>query len=80
MTEIKLSIDDENVDTLMSILQNLKEGLIHDIQANGKRAIQHTRYQAKVNTIIREEDSATNDTSGKYANASAYKQKLRNKK
>lgn len=81
MNEIKLSVDDKNLDTVVSILNNLKAGLITNIQTNGKSFnTRATRYQPKTNTIIREEDSGTNDTSGKYINPALYKQQLKNKK
>ena len=80
MNEIKLSVDDKNLETLLTVLNNLKDGLISEIQTNGKKKIQHTQYKVKENVIIKEENSATNDKSGKYANPSAYKQRLQNKK
>ncbi len=80
MNKITLSIDDKNLETVLNILENLKDGLISNIQTNGVSSKKvHTQYQPKTNTIIREENSGTNDTSGKYASASAYKQKLKNR-
>ena len=80
MNEIKLSVNDENLDTVLTILNNLKDGLIDNIQTNCKSTkIKTTKYKPKTNTIIREEESGTNDSSGKYASASAYKQRLKRK-
>lgn len=79
MNEIKLSVDDKNLELVMNILENLKEGLITNIQTNGTKKKKHTQYQPKANTIIREENSGTNDTSGKYS-VDAYKQRLKNRK
>ena len=79
MNEIKLSVDDENLETVLSILNNLKDGLITEIQTNGKSKVKNTQHQPKTNTVIREENSSTNDTSGKYVNASAYKLRLKKK-
>jgi len=79
MNEIKLSVNDENLETVITILNNLKDGLISNIQTNGKVKVRATQYQPKTNTIIREENSGTNDSNGKYINASAYKQKLMEK-
>ncbi len=46
MNEIKLSVDDKNLETVLTILQNLKAGLITDIQTNGKvTKVKHTPYQ-----------------------------------
>jgi len=80
MTKITLSVDDKNLEVVMTLLENLKEGLINDISTNGKKVKNHpTQYQPKTNTIIREENSGTNDSSGKYASASAYRQRLKDK-
>lgn len=81
MNEIKFSVEDNNLETVLTILENLKDGLISDISTNGKTTnTRPTRYQPKTNTIIREEDSGTNDSSGKYANAAAYRERLKSKK
>lgn len=80
MNEIKLSVNDKNLETVLTILNNFKTGLISDLQINGKpSSTKATQYKPKTNTIIREENSGTNDTSGKYINPAAYKQKLKNK-
>ena len=78
MNEIKLVVDNQSLETVLSILNNLKDGLISEIQTNGKTKVVNTQYKPKINTIIKEENSATNDTSGKYINPSAYKQRLQN--
>jgi len=78
MQEIKLKVEDKNLEVLMSILNNLKEGLISNIQSTAKTA-RTSQYKPKINTIIKEEDSATADTSGKYINPTAYKQRLQNR-
>jgi hypothetical protein len=77
MNKIKLSVSDENLDTVLTILNNLKDGLLNSIQTNGKVKIRTTHYKPKTNTIIREEESGTNDSSGKYVSTSAYKQRLK---
>ncbi len=79
MQEIKLKVENQNLETVMSILNNLKDGLISDITSSAK-VRRTTQYKPKFNTIIKEEESATADTSGKYINPTAYKQRLKNKK
>jgi hypothetical protein len=76
MQEIKLKVKSENLETLMIILNNLKSGLISDIQSTSisKRT---TQYNPKTQTIIREEHSGTADKNGKYITPSAYKQRLK---
>ena len=82
MNEIKLSVDDKNLETVLIILKNLKPGLIENIETNGKTSNvrKTTQYQPRTNTIIKEEESGTSDKSGKYANAAAYKDRLKRKK
>ncbi len=82
MNEIKLSVNDKNLETVMNILQNLKAELIEKIETNGRvsNARRATQYQPRTNTIIKEEESGTADKSGKYANAATYKDRIKNKK
>ena len=79
MNEIKLLVEEKNIDLVLSLLTNLKDGLILDIQTNSqvKKLQKHTQYQPKVNTIIREENSGTSDTSGKYMSPSRYKNRAK---
>ena len=78
MNEIKLSVNDANLNTVLSILENLKSGLIDSIETNGKTTkIRSTQYKPKTNKIIQEEDSGVHDTNGKYASPAAYKQRLK---
>lgn len=77
MQEIKLKVEDKNVETLMMILENLKDGLIAEIISSSKTS---TRYQPKFNRVIKESESGTADTSGKYINPATYKQRLKNRK
>lgn len=80
MQEIKLLVSDENLDTLLVILNNLKEGLIIDIESQKSLKRSPSQYKPKVATIIREEESGTNDSSGKYATAATYKARLKSTK
>ena len=77
MNDITLKVDDKNLQTLLTILENLKEGLIEEMTVNGKSSsLNSTQYKPRVNTIIKEEESGTHDTSGKYASITLYKQRL----
>ncbi|MBC8238265.1 MAG: hypothetical protein H8E76_08540 [Helicobacteraceae bacterium] len=79
MNEIKLSVKNENLETVLTILNSLKTGLLNEIQLDDRalKIKNKTQYQPKTNTIIREENSATADTSGKYMNPASYKKKLK---
>lgn len=80
MKEIKLKVPKENVETVMNILENLKSGLIDSIELDKqdvkKRA---TQYQPKMNKVIKEEESSTNNLNGKYLDPKAFKEKLKRK-
>ena len=82
MNEIKLSVNDKNLETVIKILENLKVGLIDTLEINAEisKVRRSTQYKPKVNTIIKEEESGTFDRNGKYANAAAYKDRLKRKK
>ncbi len=82
MQEIKLSIDDKNLDLVMSILNNLKSGLIENIESSKTTTMKrkHTAYQPKTNKVIYEETPEQSTQSGKYANPAAYKERLKKKK
>ncbi len=82
MNEIKLLVDDKHLETVLSILENLKVGLIDRLEINEKvsKVRRVTQYQPKTNTIIKEEESGTADKSGKYASAAAYKDRVKRKK
>ena len=77
MNEIKIKVDDSKLQTVLTILENLKEGLVEEIIVNEKSSsVKSSQYKPRVNTIIKEEESGTHDTSGKYASATLYKQRL----
>ena len=67
VNEIKLSVDDKNLQTVINILENLKDGLIEKIETNGEvsKRRRTTQYKPRTNTIIKEEESGTSDKSGK---------------
>ena len=80
MNEIKLLVEDENLETVQLILDSLKSGLIESTVVNAKVSkLKTTQYKPCTNKIIKEEDSGTNDSNGKYINPAAYKQRLKKK-
>ncbi|WP_428737465.1 hypothetical protein [Sulfurimonas sp.] len=80
MKEIKLSVDEQNVELVMTILNSLKTELISKIELDGTvTKTKRTQYQPKVKAVD-EKDSGPNDRSGKYVSPSAYKERLRKSK
>jgi len=78
METITLQVDPKNLDTVLTILNNLKEDLIDKVHYEKQnKLIQETQYQPKVGSVIYEENSGTNDRNGKYASAAAYKARLK---
>jgi hypothetical protein len=78
MKEIKLKVSDENLQTLMNILENLKSGLIQSIEIDGEiNKKRQSRYQPKANKVVYEHESGEHDKSGKYISPSAYKARLK---
>ena len=79
MKEIKLKVQESDLDTVLTILQNLKSGLIHELEVQSSAVSRKTHYKPTTNKVIKEEDSLTRDRSGKYLDPSAYKKKLQQK-
>jgi len=71
MTQIILDIKDENIDTVLNIIANLKVGLINNIETTTQTK-KRVRYQANNNVIINEDQKPT----GKYVSTAEYKRKL----
>jgi len=78
MNKIELSIEDKNLDIVLSIINNLKDGLISGIEISKKDKYK-TNYQPKTKQIILEENASTSSLQGKYLNPKAYKQKMQKK-
>lgn len=78
MKLINLHVEDKEFETVMTILNNLKDGLIKNIEIDGKSVnVKQTRYQPKSNKVIYEDESGTNDKSGKYLSPNEYKKRLK---
>lgn len=71
--KIVLNVSDENMQTVMTVLTNLKAGLIDSIDAEGLKASRKTSYVPKDGRIVDENEKP----SGKYVSASAYKSRLK---
>jgi hypothetical protein len=73
MKEIKLIVDEKNEQLLLSILGNLKEGLIHSIKSESSK----TSYEPQSNKVVLEEESHSRKVRGKYVDPAAYKERLK---
>ena len=79
MSKIVLDVDDKNIDTVLTILNNLKVGLIKNISAptnNINSRIQEKKL-AKQQYILEDEFITSTPSTGKYLSRNAYKNKLR---
>lgn len=72
MSQIILNVKDENITTVLNILENLKAGLIDNIESNAvsKKSV---RYQPNNKAVINEHQKP----SGKYASKTVYKSRLK---
>ena len=71
MKQIKLNIEDDKLEIVLTILNNLKDGLISSIQSE-TNILPTTKYQPKQNKIIQENEKPQ----GKYLSSASYKAKL----
>ncbi len=72
MKQIKLNVQDDKLEIVLTILNNLKSGLINSIEIDENKISSNTKYQPKLNKIYDENEKPQ----GKYLSASAYKTKL----
>jgi hypothetical protein len=78
LSKIVLEVEDKNIDTVLLILHNLKQGLITNINTDKKNT--NTTIQAKKalrKKVIEDEFMSESPSSGKYLSKSAYKNKVR---
>jgi hypothetical protein len=75
MKQIKLNIEDDKLEIVLTILNNLKNGLISSIENSEINILSSTKYQPKLNKIISENEKPQ----GKYLSSSSYKAKLEKK-
>ena len=69
MKKIVLSVDDRHLETVMSILTNLKVGLIDNIQSDEVKKTRKPAYVPKQGKAIDEREKPT----GKYLSPSQYR-------
>jgi len=72
MSKITLEVDNKDIQTVLLILNNLKMGLIKNIESD-KKLDPKTRYQPKTNKVIYENEQMGKSLSGKYMNAASFK-------
>jgi len=78
MKKIELYVEDNNLQTVRTILENLKSGLIESIVYDDKKSLKiDSKYKPKLNQVTYEQESGTNDRQGKYLSTNAYKQRLK---
>jgi len=73
--KITFDVKEENIKTVMLLLENLKEGLVSDIKVD-KIYECRTSYKPKTKEIIKENEPVI----GKYVSVETFKKKLRAKK
>jgi len=77
MAKIELEVNEQNLGTLVTILTNLKDGLIENMDVNSSSKVKSTRYQPKVKKVIYEEEQGDLEKSGKYLNPAEFKKRLK---
>jgi len=91
MAKVLLDVSEENLGTLLLVLNTLKEGMINKIEVNPANASEvftnsvqkqkrEARYQPKVNKVVYEEEQMELVSRGKYLDPKSFKEKLRGRK
>lgn len=72
MKQIKLNVQDDKLETVLMILNNLKDGLISNVEISEINLTPQTQYKPVQNKVIYENEKPQ----GKYLSPRAYKAKL----
>lgn len=72
MSKITLDVNNDDLDTFLLILENLKDGLIENIKVDKSVAKYKPTYQPPKNKVIKEGEVQ----SGKYINPSTFKKRM----
>lgn len=79
MSKIVLDVDSKNMDTVLTILNSLKSGLIKNISTD-KTAHAKPISSSMKKKVIEEDEFMSQPTTSKYLSRAGYKQKLNNNK
>jgi len=83
LSKIVLDVDNKDMDTVLTILNNLKSGLIKNISTDKKahaKPISSSLQRKQVQKTVEEDEFMSRPTTSKYMSRSSYKQKLQNNK
>lgn len=81
MSKITLDVDKNDINTVMTILNNLKAGLVKNITIDNKRVSSLPTKKAIKKVILEDEFMPKQNTSSKYVSKEAFKERLaKNKK
>ncbi|WP_122893303.1 hypothetical protein [Arcobacter peruensis] len=78
MSKITLDIDDKNIETVLTILNNLKPGLIKNLSttSNNINSRMQAKKLSKQQNIEEDEFMSKRPSTGKYLSKTEYKNKL----
>ena len=79
MARITFKVANKNLDTVMTILQNLKEGLIEDVIVDQKRISSKPKYTKTVEPLQKAPQPVSVST-GKYIDPQTFKERLKRTK
>lgn len=78
MSEITFDVDKKDLNTVLTILNNLKQGLVKNISVDNKATNSMQTKKAVKNAVLEDEFLSSKPTNSKYLSKSAYKQKMSN--
>ena len=72
MSKVTIDVKNDNLETVLTILENLKDGLVENIQVDKSISKKKPTYQPPKNKVIKEGEAQT----GKYINPAAFKKRM----
>ena len=76
LSKITLDIDDRNIETVLTILNNLKPGLIKNLSTNASNINSRMQVKKMQKQVSQEDEFMEAPSKSKYLSRSAFKNKL----
>jgi hypothetical protein len=79
LSKIVLEVEDKNIDTVLLILKNLKQGLVKNISSDKGNVITSIQAKKAIKKQVLEDGFVSAPSTGKYLSRAAFKNKLARK-
>lgn len=76
MSKITIDVSSKNLETVLLILESLKDGLVLNIEVDNSRSKYTAAYKPKIHKAVFDNEQAAESSNGKYLSAASFKKRL----